>query len=256
MAEAAVVNASPLIYLTEVARLELLRLAGDEILVPRAVADEVRRWGDDDTAVRALGATPWLKIVETPAVPASVEAGNLGAGEAAVLSYALAHPGMQATMDDLAGRRCAVVHHVDGRGCLGLVLVAKQRRVIPLARPLVEALRESGLYLSDGVIRRALAWWANEQQRIARRSCSSRSAPPDLALSDHHSLCSRRLLAAEASAGSGRVSISSATRFMASVTAAGSWRATYSSIASARTQRVPEPARDAGDLPRERLRQR
>ena len=37
------------------------------------------------------------------------------------------------------------------------MLVAKQRRVIPLARPVVEALREAGLYLSDGVIRRALA---------------------------------------------------------------------------------------------------
>ena len=81
MARAAVVNASPLIYLTEVAQLELLRLAGDEILVPRAVADEVRRWGGDDPAVRALGATPWLKIIETPVVPASVEAWNLGAGE-------------------------------------------------------------------------------------------------------------------------------------------------------------------------------
>ena len=112
MARAAVVNASPLIYLTEVAQLELLRLAGDEILVPGAVADEARRWGDDDPAVRALGATPWLKIIETPVVPASVEAWNLGAGESAVLSYALAHPGVQAILDDLAGRRCAVVHHV------------------------------------------------------------------------------------------------------------------------------------------------
>ena len=80
LAEAAVVNASPLIYLTEIAQLELLRLAADEVLVPREVADEVRRWGDEDPAVRALGATPWLKIVETPPVPASVQAWNLGAG--------------------------------------------------------------------------------------------------------------------------------------------------------------------------------
>ena len=157
MAKAAVVNASPLIYFTAVGQLELLRLAGDEILVPRAVSAEVRRWGEDDPAVRALGASPWLKIVETPAVPGSVEAWNLGAGESAVLSYALAHPGTEAIIDDLAGRRCAVVHRVSVRGCLGLVLVAKQRRVIPLARPVVEALRDAGLYLSDDVIRRALA---------------------------------------------------------------------------------------------------
>lgn len=96
-------------------------------------------------------------MIETPAVPTSVEVWSLGAGESAVLSYALAHPGVQAIIDDLAGRRCAVVHHVEVRGCLGLVLVAKQRRVIPLARPVVDALREAGLYLSDGVIRRALS---------------------------------------------------------------------------------------------------
>lgn len=157
LAEVAVVNASPLIYLTEIERLELLRLAAGEVLVPRAVANEVRRWGDEDPAVRALDATPWLKIVETPPVPASVQAWNLGAGESAVLSYALAHPGVQAIIDDLAGRRCAVVHHVEVRGCVGLVLVAKQRGLIPVARPVVEALRERGLYLSDDVVRSALA---------------------------------------------------------------------------------------------------
>lgn len=157
MAEAAVVNASPLIYLTGIAQLELLRLAANEVLVPREVADEVRRWGDEDPVVRALSATPWLKVVEAPPVPASVQAWNLGAGESAVLSYALAHPGVLAIIDDLAGRRCAVVHHVDVRGCLGLVLVAKQRGLIPLAHPVVEALREAGLYLSADVIRRALA---------------------------------------------------------------------------------------------------
>jgi predicted nucleic acid-binding protein len=157
LAEAAVVNASPLIYLSETAQLELLRLAADEVLVPRAVADEVRRWGNDDPAARALATTSWLRIVDTPPVPASVEAWNLGPGESAVLSYALAHPGAQAIIDDLAARRCAAVHHVSVRGCLGLVLVAKRRGVIPLARPVVEALREAGLYLADDLIDRTLA---------------------------------------------------------------------------------------------------
>lgn len=156
MAEVAVVNASPLIFLSEIARLELLHIAADEVLVPRAVADEVRRWGDEDPATRALGTTSWLRIIDTPPVPASVQAWNLGAGESAVLSCALARPGVQAIIDDLAARRCAAAHHVDVRGCIGLVLVAKRRGLIPLARPVVEALRRAGLYLSDDVVARAL----------------------------------------------------------------------------------------------------
>lgn len=156
MAEAAVVDASPLIFLSAIAQLPLLRLAAEEVLVPRAVADEVGRWGEDDPTVRALAATPWLRVIDTPPVPASIEAWNLGPGESAVLAYAHARPGVQAIIDDLAGRRCAVVHHLEVRGCVGLVLVAKQRGVIPLARPLIEALREAGMYLSASVIDRAL----------------------------------------------------------------------------------------------------
>jgi predicted nucleic acid-binding protein len=90
-------------------------------------------------------------------VPASVEAWNLGPGESAVLSYALVRPGVQVIIDDLAARRCAVVHHLDVRGCVGLVLVAKQRGVVPQARPVIQALRQAGMYLSDDVVNRALA---------------------------------------------------------------------------------------------------
>jgi predicted nucleic acid-binding protein len=43
------------------------------------------------------------------------------------------------------------------RGTLGLVLVARRRGVIPAARPVVERLRRSGMYLSDRVCDRALA---------------------------------------------------------------------------------------------------
>jgi predicted nucleic acid-binding protein len=81
LADVAVVNASPLIYLTEAGRLELLRLAGDEIVVPEAVAEEVRRWGADDPVVRALAATPWLRIVASIGVPLSIQVWDLGPGE-------------------------------------------------------------------------------------------------------------------------------------------------------------------------------
>ena len=43
------------------------------------------------------------------------------------------------------------------RGTLGLVLLAKKRRLIPAARPVMERLREAGLYLSDRTLDEALA---------------------------------------------------------------------------------------------------
>ena len=82
--------------------LTFLQLAGPEIVVPSPVADEIRQEGLQDAAARALETTPWLKVVDVPPVPAVVQAWDLGAGEASVLTWAHAHPGTLAIVDDLA----------------------------------------------------------------------------------------------------------------------------------------------------------
>lgn len=156
MTDVAAVNASPLIYLTGAGQLDLLRLAGDAVVVPRAVADEVGRWGADDPVARALDETPWLKVVPNPTVPPSIQAWDLGAGETAVLSHALSGRAT-AILDDRAGRRCALAHRIPVRGTLGLALLAKKHGKIAAARPLLERMREQGMYLSDTVLNRALA---------------------------------------------------------------------------------------------------
>jgi len=153
----AVVNASPLIYLSASRHLDLLRLAGTQVAVPEAVALEIRSWGEDDPAARALIETSWLKVVPDPTPVASVQAWDLGAGESTVIAWALAHPGAPAVIDDLAARRCAAAHGLPVRGTLGLVLAARRRGVLPSARRVLDELREAGMYLSSAVADRALA---------------------------------------------------------------------------------------------------
>ena len=58
---------------------------------------------------------------------------------------------------DLAARRCAMTLDIPVRGTLGLVLLAKKRGIIPLARPVLEQLKKAGMYLSNSVINQALA---------------------------------------------------------------------------------------------------
>ncbi|MGH8470330.1 MAG: DUF3368 domain-containing protein [Gammaproteobacteria bacterium] len=158
MPDQAVVNASPLIFLARAGRLEFLQLAAPEILVPAAVATEIRQFGADDPAVQALESTPWLKMVEVPAVPPPIQAWDLGPGESSVLAYAVAHRPMIAIIDDLSARHCAEVFRIPVSGTLGLVLTAKKRGVIPFARPALEHLRQSGMYLLDRVLNRALSF--------------------------------------------------------------------------------------------------
>ena len=156
MAEPPVANASPVIVLARGNRLELLRVAGPRVVIPSQVAEEIRRRGPEDVTARALAETPWLEIVETGPPPAEIEAQRLGPGESAVLTWALRHPGTEAIIDDLAARRLAAELGIPTRGTLGLVLAAKQAGIIGAARPVVEELRQIGLYLSDRIIAQAL----------------------------------------------------------------------------------------------------
>jgi predicted nucleic acid-binding protein len=59
-------------------------------------------------------------------------------------------------IDDLAGRRCAEALGLTLRGTVGLVLAAKQAGRLQAVRPVLERLRDNGMYLSDAVLQRAL----------------------------------------------------------------------------------------------------
>src|SRR5438874_778951 len=107
MADQAVVNSSPLIFLAEADLLGLLKLAGNEIIVPAAVADEIRSYGPTDKTVQAIEGTDWIVIVETPPIPLEIKVWSLGDGESSVLAWAHSNPGTEAIIDDLAARRCA-----------------------------------------------------------------------------------------------------------------------------------------------------
>jgi predicted nucleic acid-binding protein len=152
-----VVNASPLIFLANAGLLDFLRLAGDPVMVPLAVVREIQPGGLADAAYRALTQTNWLVTVDPGPVPPVIQSWSLGDGEASVLTWALTHPGTEALVDDLLARRCAASLGLAVRGTVGLVLTAKQRGIIAAARPVLEALRQSGMYLSDRVMNQALA---------------------------------------------------------------------------------------------------
>ena len=158
MPEQAVVNASPLIFLAKADRLDFLQQAATEILVPSEVAAQICQHGANDPAALALEKVPWLKMIEAPVVPPRIQTWDLGPGESSVLAYAMAYRPTVAIIDDLSARRCAATFQIPVSGTLGLVLTAKKRGVIPLARPVLEHLRQSGMYLSDRVLNHALSF--------------------------------------------------------------------------------------------------
>ena len=156
VAELPAVNASPLIFLTRAGLLDLLQLVAFELVVPVAVASELRRRGPTDPAAQALASTHWLRVMEVPEAPPVIQAWDLGPGESAVLSWCSTRRGAEAIIDDLAARRCANSLGIPVRGTLGLVLLGKKSGRLDAARPVLESLRAAGMYLSDSVMNHAL----------------------------------------------------------------------------------------------------
>ncbi len=151
-----VINASPLIFLSKGRYLSLLKILGSEIIVPQAVAQEIQFYGQDDITYQQLCSQDWLKIRAVDSVPTIIQNWDLGKGESEVLAWGYLYKGTEIILDDLAARRCAITLKIPVRGTLGIVLLAKQKCVIPQARPIVEQLRETGMYLSNSVINQAL----------------------------------------------------------------------------------------------------
>jgi len=152
----AVINASPLIFLSRGQQLELLRHFASRILVPEPVANEILMKGPEDITTKTLDSTSWLEVVSVVPVPEKILEWGLGAGESSVLAFAHENPRMEAIIDDLAGRKCADHLNIPVRGTLGIVLASKKRGLIRKARPVMETLIHSGLYLSRPVLDEAL----------------------------------------------------------------------------------------------------
>ena len=155
MSDEAFVNASPLILLARIGQLDLLKLAGSPVRAPLQVRDEVAAKGSTDIVVSAMARAPWLEPSGLAPIPADIRLRNLGAGEAAVLS-ASRFASATAILDDLQARQCALDLGVKHIGTLGLVLRARQRGVLPRAKPVVEALLAAGMYLSPAMVRETL----------------------------------------------------------------------------------------------------
>lgn len=149
-----IVNASPLIFLGKIDALTLLEQLADEIVMPFSVHREVLAKTKGPSSSPPVFPS-WLIRQDDLPLPPEIAGWDLGAGESQVLAHALTS-GSEAVLDDLQGRRCARSLGVLTTGTLGVILRARQRGLIPAARPLVEELLFRGLYLSKDLVNQSL----------------------------------------------------------------------------------------------------
>lgn len=133
-------NTSPLQYLHQLGRLDLLPALTGGGVVPPAVAKELadgKAAGWDVPDVEHLA---WITIrvpVSSPALPL---AADLGPGEAAVLALALESKDPIVILDDGVGRRAAELLGIRLTGTLGLLLDARKKGLLSAISPMLDEL--------------------------------------------------------------------------------------------------------------------
>ncbi len=144
-----VIDASPLIVFQRIGQPGLLQDVLGHVYAPPAVCREV--YGDQPTP-------DW--ITERPPVQplaTRVIAARLGFGESAAIALALEMNADELVLDDLAARRLAVSLRLRIIGSVGLVLRAKDRKLIEAVRPILDAMKDQQFHISEHVFLKILA---------------------------------------------------------------------------------------------------
>lgn len=151
-------NASPLINLARINKLDLLPRLYDSVLIPQAVWDEVVVQGVGQPGAEEVNSASWIKrstVVNAPLVQALRQ--DLDAGEAEAIALALETKAELLLMNERLGRETARHMGLRYTGLIGLLIEAKRKGLISEVKSHMDALRqEADFRVSDALYRRVL----------------------------------------------------------------------------------------------------
>jgi predicted nucleic acid-binding protein len=151
-----VADASALLALGKLDRLDLLRDLFQQVSIPSTVSHEI---------ARTLPRLPdWIRVIEPRSVSAIRDAVGLHQGEIEAIALALEVHASLLILDDLPARRHALGAGLAIIGTAGVLVMAKRSSLIPSVREPLDALRRSGFRLRQDVYEQILID-AGEQAR-------------------------------------------------------------------------------------------
>jgi predicted nucleic acid-binding protein len=149
-----IADSSPLIYLSRVGALHVLPALFDEVAVPRAVWDETVERRPSAPGIDALHQASWLRVVDNPSLQLDL---GLDPGETAAILVAESLRADLLLIDERVGRKVARARGLSVRGTLGVLVQARQERLLPALKPVLDAIVAAGFRIAPALIREALA---------------------------------------------------------------------------------------------------
>jgi predicted nucleic acid-binding protein len=151
-------NASPLINLARIGKLDLLRELYGELIIPQAVWQEVVLDGVGQPGAEQVKTSDWIKAqsIKDERLAQALRQ-ELDAGEAEAIVLAIETEAELLLMDEHLGREIARHLGVRYIGLIGVLREAKRKRLIPTIKPYLDALRDlAGFRISDRLYWRVL----------------------------------------------------------------------------------------------------
>ena len=161
MPEEVISDTTPIQYLHQAGRLDLLRKLYSSISVPEGVVAELAAGRAQGVSLPDLDRHDWIQGQAAPHLGVLPLAADLGRGEREVLSLALERPGALALLDDDLARHFAKHLEIAFTGTLGVLLKAKVAGHLDAVRPVLEHLQSLGFWL-DPATRKAVLEIARE----------------------------------------------------------------------------------------------
>ena len=155
-----VTNSTPLIELSKIEQLDLLRKVYGTILIPEEVYSEVVIDGTGKPGAAEVKAAEWIyrqSVRNRAQVRILQSQRSLHLGECATIVLAQEIDADQVILDDNAARQEAIARQLPVIGTVGILFVAKTQGIIPAVRPILDALRAHGTRVSQRLYYQVLA---------------------------------------------------------------------------------------------------
>lgn len=150
-------NAGPLIALARIHCLDILPALYGKIHVPSAVWQEIVAAGHDRAGTTEIDSAKWIRQGNIKdAIAAEVLGERLDAGESESIVLSLELRADVLLMDEERGRRIAVARGINVIGTLGMLVLAKQRKLVPSVTILLDKLIAAGFRMSANLYRAVL----------------------------------------------------------------------------------------------------
>lgn len=151
-----VINASPVILLSKAGLIHHVPTVARPLVIPEPVAVEIRQCREVDLAVKWIegDGKQFIRPAEKE-LPGLTQA-DIGPGERAVISWAVANSGFVAVLDDSEARRVARRLGVSVLGTVGVILDLKAAALVPEIKSHLLEIRRVGGYMSDELFNEAL----------------------------------------------------------------------------------------------------